>query len=88
LIKVHLITGKTHQIRAHLSYIGHPLVGDVKYGDSSVNKHYRESFGVTRQMLHAYELDIPYDFEIESIKGKKFIIDMPKDMQRVSDSIS
>ncbi len=88
LIKVHLITGKTHQIRAHLSYIGHPLVGDVKYGDSKTNGYYKESYGVKRQMLHAYELDIPENFELENLKGNKFTIDIPDDMKRVYDSIS
>ena len=87
LIKVHLITGKTHQIRAHLSYIGHPLIGDMKYGDIDTNRLYKDRYRVKRQMLHAYELDIPDDFKLESIRGCRFVIDMPEDMKTVADSI-
>jgi 23S rRNA pseudouridine955/2504/2580 synthase len=47
LLSVKLITGKTHQIRAHLSHIGHPILGDEKYGDSKLNAKYK----VRRQLL-------------------------------------
>ncbi len=52
LLEVHLITGRTHQIRAHLAHIGHPLIGDGKYG---INKKDREK-GYKYQALYAYRL--------------------------------
>lgn len=58
LLEVELITGRTHQIRAHLSSVGHPLLGDGKYGDPVFNKKYAKS-GVRYQLLHAYRLEIP-----------------------------
>ena len=57
LLEVHLITGRTHQIRAHLAHIGHPLIGDGKYG---INKKDREK-GYKYQALYAYRLRFELD---------------------------
>ena len=59
LVKVHLITGKTHQIRAHLKHIGYPIAGDYKYGSSTFNDYMKKNYQIKDQMLHAYELIIP-----------------------------
>lgn len=59
LVEIHLVTGKTHQIRLHLSTIGHPILGDMKYGDANINKKYYESHKVNHQLLHAYRLEFP-----------------------------
>lgn len=71
-IEVTLYTGKTHQIRAHLAYVNHPIVGDGKYGDFAIN----EKLGQKKQNLTATELIL--NFEKESplyyLNGKKFII--------------
>ena len=58
-LEVELITGKTHQIRAHLASIGHPLIGDGKYGDTQINQLLRQRFGLRWQLLHAYQLRFP-----------------------------
>ncbi len=55
-LEVHLITGRSHQIRAHLASIGHPIVGDVKYGDKNVNERFRKELQINSQMLHAYRM--------------------------------
>lgn len=52
LVEVDLLTGRTHQIRAHFAYIGHPLLGDGKYGSNKVNKQY----GYDSQALYSYKL--------------------------------
>ena len=59
LVEIHLVTGKTHQIRLHLSTVGHPILGDMKYGDEKINKKYYESHKVNHQLLHAYRLEFP-----------------------------
>ncbi len=72
-LEVELITGRTHQIRAHLAYIGHPVMGDGKYGTNAVNK----PLGFKLQALVAYKL--VFDFrtpsgQLEYLKGKTFKI--------------
>lgn len=58
MLEVHLITGRPHQIRAHLASIGHPVVGDRKYGDPAVNRRYYKLAGITHQLLHAYRVEL------------------------------
>ena len=58
-LEVHLITGRSHQIRAHLASVGHPIVGDTKYGKKSVNDSFRREVGITSQLLHAYRMVFP-----------------------------
>lgn len=58
LIEAELHTGKAHQIRAHLSSIGHPIIGDFKYSDAK-SKKISEALGVKYQLLHAHKLVFP-----------------------------
>jgi len=79
LIMVHLITGKTHQIRAHLAHIGHPILGDVKYGDIKLNKKYNEKM----QLLHSYKVVFPkLSEEFINISGKSFCTEYPEGFKK------
>jgi len=55
-LEINLITGRSHQIRAHLAYLGNPLIGDSKYGDKRINSFFESKFGLNYQYLYAYKL--------------------------------
>jgi 23S rRNA pseudouridine955/2504/2580 synthase len=58
LLEVTLRTGRTHQIRAHLRHIGHPILGDARYGDDASTQYFRETFGLLWPFLHAGKLTL------------------------------
>jgi len=73
LVKVELLTGRTHQIRAHMAYIGHPLVGDGKYGTNKQN----ENIPLKYQALCSYRLEFAFTSDggiLEYLNGKSFEI--------------
>jgi 23S rRNA pseudouridine955/2504/2580 synthase len=84
LVKIYLHTGKTHQIRAHLSSIGYPIVGDSKYGDQRVNLDYKANYGIEYQLLHSYSytfLHLPN--QLEYLQNKSFVAPYFSDMETI-----
>lgn len=98
IVEVELITGRTHQIRAHLASKGYPLIGDSKYGTSrrgiQANERVRK-LGVTTQLLHAYRLEFgnmpgagegaPGGFE--ELSGLEVRAAVPEEFERVWNEI-
>lgn len=76
LLEIELITGRTHQIRGHLSSLGYPVIGDRKYGNREVNKKFNEKYSLNNQWLHGYKIEFNglYD-ELDYLNGKVFIGD-------------
>ena len=74
LLEVHIITGRTHQIRSHMKYIGHPVLGDVSYGGSDHLKDIK----FARQMLHSYRVKFTHPTTSKQIE---IVASLPNDMK-------
>lgn len=84
LLEVHLITGRTHQIRAHLASINHPIIGDYKYGNRRINDIYKQKYKLESQLLHAYRLEMPkLSQPFENISQKQFVAPLPKLFEKI-----
>ncbi len=84
LAEIELITGRTHQIRAHLASEGYPIVGDSKYGNAAVNRKIKQRFGLSAQFLHAYRLVFKRSLApLEYLKGKSFSSSLPPNLNAV-----
>jgi 23S rRNA pseudouridine955/2504/2580 synthase len=84
LLEVHLITGRTHQIRVHAAYAGHPVAGDEKYGDPDYNQQLR-AFGLDRLFLHAHSVS----FEDPDGRGLVSVsAPLPPELRAVVDALT
>lgn len=84
LVKATLETGRTHQIRVHMTHIGHPVLGDKQYGGSRRSTLTVQRLTVPRQMLHAHKLGL-----IHPATGKSltFTAPIPEDMQAILNTL-
>ena len=84
LLDVTLLTGRTHQIRVHMAYINHPIVGDGKYGNFEINKEFKNKYGFTSQFLHAYKMgfgDLPEP--LSNLSRKEFVAEPREDIANI-----
>jgi 23S rRNA pseudouridine955/2504/2580 synthase len=82
LVRILLETGRMHQIRTHFATIGHPLLGDGRYGDFALNREVKKTLGLRRLFLHSALLEFPW-------KGKnvQLMCKLPPDLQSVVDAL-
>jgi 23S rRNA pseudouridine955/2504/2580 synthase len=80
LLEAQLITGRTHQIRVHLAHLGHPVLGDDKYGNYELNKALRKQ-GLKRMFLHAATLEFAHPATGETLSLKA---PLPEDLEAFS----
>lgn len=86
LVELTLLTGRTHQIRVHMQSIGHPIIGDNKYGDFKMNKYFLDEFKFKDQFLHAYSLEFKnIDGELSYLSNQIFTCPLPEKEQRILD---
>lgn len=84
LLEVHLITGRTHQIRAHLASMGYPVAGDGKYGDMRFNDKLRKRYGIQAQVLHAWRMEFPdCPGVLAGLSGRTFSAPVPAGIYRI-----
>ncbi len=88
MLEVELITGRTHQIRSHLSSLGYPVIGDRKYGDRRINEEFKQEYNLTDQWLHGYRLifdglEEPLDY----LNNKEFTADVGGLFKRIEREI-
>lgn len=88
LVEVELVTGRTHQIRAHLAKAGYPVIGDVKYAIKGQNKKIEQSFHLTTQLLHAYKLCFDDGVSpLEYMKGTEVKANLPANFEAIKASL-
>ncbi len=88
-LEVELITGKTHQIRAHLASIGNPLIGDTKYGNKATNQKAEQSYQLRHQLLHAYRMEFPkLEGALEKLSEQVIVAPLPKQFIKILEDLS
>jgi len=88
MVSVKLVTGRPHQIRAHLSEKGFPLIGDVKYGDKAKNALFTREYGLSAQFLHADSLKVIRGLNtLEYLSGKEFLCPLPQRLEDICEAL-
>ena len=86
LIDINLITGRSHQIRSHLKFLGNPILGDLKYGNKELRNFFFKKYGVENQLLFAYKLHfngIDEDMSISYLNNKVIVMPLPSQFKRI-----
>jgi 23S rRNA pseudouridine955/2504/2580 synthase len=88
LIEINLLTGRSHQLRAHLSELGNPIVGDSKYGDKKLKSFFVNRYGLDYQFLYAYKIIFKSNSEeLEYMKNKTIAESLPPVLKKIKNDV-
>lgn len=88
LIEIDLLTGRSHQLRAHLAELGNPIVGDPKYGDKKLNSFFVNRYGIDYQFLYAYKIIFKSDApELSYMKNKTIAESLPPVLKKIKNDV-
>lgn len=88
LVEVELLTGRSHQIRAHLASAGFPVIGDAKYGRPKLNREIGRAYGLTTQFLHASRLRFEKVIApLEELEGTEITAELPEDLEAIRSAL-
>ncbi|NMF06235.1 pseudouridine synthase [Clostridium beijerinckii] len=88
LLEINLITGRSHQIRAHLAHLGNPIIGDNKYGDKKLNSFFESKYGLNFQYLYAYKLNFrKINGKLEYLKNKTIALALPPIFKKIKQDV-
>lgn len=89
LMEAELLTGRTHQIRAHFAFIGHPIIGDGKYGNFEINKEFDDIYGLKSQFLHASTFEfLKIGGVLSYLSDMKFSAPLPQNLSKILSDLS
>ena len=84
LLSLTLLTGRTHQIRVHMAYINHPVIGDNKYGDFTINKEFEKKYHFVNQFLVAKSVKFNnLNYPLDYLNNQKFEVNIDNDMFQI-----
>ena len=88
LIDINLITGRSHQIRAHLAHLGNPIIGDNKYGDKKLNSFFENKYGLNYQYLYAYKLNFrQVNGKLDYLRNKTIAVALPPIFKKIKQDV-
>lgn len=87
-VELDLLTGRSHQLRAHLAFLGHPIIGDTKYGDKQVNGYFTNKYGLKFQFLYAYKVTFKNPVEkLEYLENKVIAEKLPPIFKKIKGDV-
>ncbi len=88
LVELDLLTGRSHQLRAHLAYLGNPIIGDPKYGEKDINNYLVNKYHLTFQFLYAYKVTFKNpDGKLEYLGNKVVAEKLPPLLKKIKSDL-